>query len=60
MRRTIINTYSQHFTKGLNLPLLFSASDSPRDENTINVGANRHIANMFRTKDVVTLEKMMV
>ena len=42
----------------LNLPLLFNASESPRDENTINVGANRHIANMFRTKDVVTLEEM--
>ena len=41
----------------LNLPLLFNASDNPRDENTIKVGAKRHIANILRTKDVVTLEK---
>ena len=41
----------------LHLPFLFNASDNPRDENTIKVGAKRHIANIFKTKDVVTLEK---
>ena len=43
-----------------NLPLLFNESDNPRDEKTIKVGAKRHIANIFRTRDVVTLERKRV
>ena len=50
-------TVSQNLWMFLNLPLLFSASHNPRDETAIKVGAKKHIANIFRTREVVTLEK---